>query len=155
MRLCLVVPHYDHVAQFRRLLPSLLGTNLPIVIVDDASPGQAAAELERILEDSGSEFTLVRHEENQGKGGAVTTGLFTAFEAGYMHALQIAEPTRPGHAQLSLTRTIRAQLLARGIPEAHVHAIDLCTFDEAEHLFSYRRDGPRTGRHALVAGWRD
>ncbi|MDJ0975981.1 MAG: peptidoglycan editing factor PgeF [Planctomycetota bacterium] len=70
-------------------------------------------------------------------------------------ARNIAAPTRPGHAQLSLTRTIHAQLVARGIAEAHVHAIDLCTFDEADRLFSYRRDGPSTGRHALVAGWRD
>ena len=89
MKLCLVVPHYDHVAQFRRLLPSLLDTGLPIVIVDDASPGDAAAELETLLENGGGEFTLVRHEENLGKGGAVTTGLRKAHALGYTHALQI------------------------------------------------------------------
>ncbi len=109
MRLCLVVPHYDHVPQFRRLLPSLLGTNLPIVIVDDASPSEAAAELERILEDSGSEFTLVRHEENQGKGGAVTTGLFTAFEAGYTHALQIDADGQHDVAYIDALRKMAAQ----------------------------------------------
>lgn len=89
MKLCLVVPHYDHLTQFSRSLPSLQDTGLPIVIVDDASPAEVAAELQRLLEDSGSEFTLVRHEDNQGKGGAVTTGLVAAYEAGYTHALQI------------------------------------------------------------------
>ena len=89
MKLCLVVPHYDHLEQFRSLLPSLLGTSLPIVIVDDASPGDVAAQLEQLLDESGAEFTLVQHDQNQGKGGAVTTGLVTAFDAGYTHALQI------------------------------------------------------------------
>ena len=89
MKLCLLVPHYDHVAQFRRLLPSLQGTNLPIVIVDDASPASAASELETLLDEAGGEITLVRHTQNQGKGGAVTTGLRTALESGYTHALQI------------------------------------------------------------------
>lgn len=89
MKLCLVVPHYDHVAQFRKLLPSLLETQLPIVIVDDASPAGAVTELESLLGESGGEITLVRHGENLGKGGAVTTGLRTAHELGYSHALQI------------------------------------------------------------------
>ena len=56
MKLCLLVPHYDHVAQFRRLLPSLVTTNLPIVIVDDASPAGAVAELERLVGDCGGEI---------------------------------------------------------------------------------------------------
>ena len=69
MKLCLVVPHYDHLEQFRSLLPSLLDARLPIVIVDDASPGAVAAQLEQLLDESGAEFTLVQHEQNQGKGG--------------------------------------------------------------------------------------
>lgn len=89
MTLCLVVPHYDHVAQFGKLLPALLNTRLPMVIVDDASPGEAAAQLEQLLDASNGDIRLVRHEQNQGKGGAVTTGLATALEAGYSHALQI------------------------------------------------------------------
>jgi glycosyltransferase involved in cell wall biosynthesis len=89
VKLCLLVPHYDHVAQFRRLLPALLGIDLPIVIVDDASPADVFAELQALLNDAGGDITLVRHEQNEGKGGAVTTGLVTALEAGYTHALQI------------------------------------------------------------------
>jgi glycosyltransferase involved in cell wall biosynthesis len=89
VKLCLVVPHYDHVAQFRKLLPALRDTQLPIVIVDDASPAGAVAELESLLAESGGETTLVRHGENLGKGGAVTSGLRKAHELGYSHALQI------------------------------------------------------------------
>lgn len=89
MTLCLLVPHYDHVTQFRRLLPSLLNTGLPLVVVDDASPPEALAELQQLLGENRGPVTLVRHEENQGKGGAVTTGLMTARDAGFSHALQI------------------------------------------------------------------
>ena len=95
MTLCLLVPHYDHVTQFRRLLPSLAKIDLPLVIVDDASPTDAFAELQQLLGDSGGQVTLVRHDENQGKGGAVTTGLITAHDAGFSHALQIERLSSP------------------------------------------------------------
>ncbi|MDJ0905746.1 MAG: glycosyltransferase family 2 protein [Woeseiaceae bacterium] len=109
MRLCLVVPHYDHVAQFRRLLPSLLDTGLPMVIVDDSSPPEALQELERLIDESGGEITLVRHEENQGKGGAVTTGLFTALDAGFTHALQIDADGQHDVAYIDALREMAAQ----------------------------------------------
>ena len=109
MKLCIVVPHYDHVAQFRRLLPALLGTSLPLVIVDDASPGEAAAELVRLLEECGGEFTLVRHEVNQGKGSAVTTGLVAALDAGFTHALQIDADGQHDVAYIDALREMAAQ----------------------------------------------
>ena len=89
MNVCLVVPHYNHVRQFRELLPQLLDTGLPLIVVDDASPGDTVNDLQQLLDSCAGDVTLVRHTENQGKGGAVTTGLFTAHEAGYSRALQI------------------------------------------------------------------
>ncbi len=109
MKLCLLVPHYDHVAQFRRLLPSLVGTALPIVIVDDASPADALAELERLVDECGAGITLVRHERNQGKGGAVTTGLVTALEAGFTHALQIDADGQHDVAYIDDLRALAAE----------------------------------------------
>jgi copper oxidase (laccase) domain-containing protein len=64
----------------------------------------------------------------------------------------IIRPGRPGHARVSLADAIRCQIEAR-TPPATVHTVRRCTYDEPEAFFSYRRDGPRTGRHALVAGW--
>jgi glycosyltransferase involved in cell wall biosynthesis len=89
VRACIVVPHYDHVEQFARFLPLLGDQGLPLMVVDDGSPDDAFAALERLLEQHAPEATLLRHKENQGKGGAVMTGLKAALDAGYTHALQI------------------------------------------------------------------
>lgn len=89
MRACVVVPHYDHIEQFESFLPSLAAQGLDLVIVDDGSPDAAFEALERLVKLHAPDATLLRHAENQGKGGAVMTGLKEAFAAGYLHALQI------------------------------------------------------------------
>lgn len=89
MNVCIVVPHYDHLDEFRQFLPRLTASQLPLIVVDDASPGTVCDELETLLDGAAVDATLVRHDRNQGKGGAVATGLRTAFAAGYTHALQV------------------------------------------------------------------
>ena len=89
MHPCVLIPHYDHVEQFRTLLPRLTETGLPLVIVDDASPQAVYEELVALLGSGTSHFEIRRHQENKGKGGAVMTGLRTAHELGYSHAIQI------------------------------------------------------------------
>lgn len=89
MHTCLVIPHYDHLEQFKPVLPQLAGTGLPLIVVDDASPEPVFMALKRLITESGFDVTLYRHEQNLGKGGAVTTGLRLATEKGYTHALQI------------------------------------------------------------------
>lgn len=89
MKACIVVPHYDHLEQFRRFVPRLASAGLPLVVVDDASPPAVVDELESLLESVDVSTTLVRHGENQGKGGAVATGLRTALDSGFTHALQV------------------------------------------------------------------
>ena len=42
-----------------------------------------------------------------------------------------------------------------GLRAASIETMGLCTFDERDVLFSHRRDGATTGRHALVAMWRE
>lgn len=70
-----------------------------------------------------------------------------------LHAAGVCKPTRPGHAVLSLARALTIQLTAQGVAPGCVRTMEMCTFDEAAHFYSYRRDGARSGRHALVAGW--
>ena len=89
MKVCIVVPHYDHFDQFAQYLPRLAESGLPLIVVDDASPAEAVAALANLLETYEFEATLVRHEQNQGKGGSVTTGLRAALAAGYTHAVQV------------------------------------------------------------------
>jgi glycosyltransferase involved in cell wall biosynthesis len=89
VKVCLLVPHFDHVAQFRNVLPRLLTTGLPLIVVDDASPSAVFEELQQMLDENAGDTTLVRHTENEGKGGAVMTGFRVAHEAGFTHALQV------------------------------------------------------------------
>ena len=89
LRICIVIPHYEHVEQFSEMLEKLVGENLPIIVVDDASTEPVFQELKALLEATAPGTVLLRHASNQGKGGAVMTGLRAAREAGYSHALQI------------------------------------------------------------------
>ena len=50
---------------------------------------QATTELLRRLAESHQWVTLIEHDNNQGKGGAVITGLKAAFADGFTHALQV------------------------------------------------------------------
>jgi len=89
MKVCIVVPHYDHLEQFQRFLPQLEAAGLPLVVVDDASPADVVAGLSELLDNSPVETLLVKHDTNQGKGGTVTTGLYAARDAGFTHGLQV------------------------------------------------------------------
>lgn len=89
MKTCIVVPHFDHLQQFRRFLPGLAAVGLPLIVVDDASPPDVFSALEDLLQQSDVDAVLVRHSENLGKGGAVTTGLHRAHDEGFTHALQV------------------------------------------------------------------
>ena len=63
-------------------------------------------------------------------------------------------PTRPGHAGVDLGVLLESQLLAAGLAPDHLSRAPICTYtDPAWH--SFRRDGPRSGRHLLLAGWRE
>jgi len=86
---CIAVPHYDHLEQFRRFLPGLAAVGLPLVVVDDASPAATVEALKELLDAIDVDVLLVKHQRNRGKGGAVMTGLRTARDAGYSHALQV------------------------------------------------------------------
>ena len=89
MLTCVVIPHFDHVDQFRRILPALAEQGLPLVVVDDASPDQSYAALAGLLDEHAPGTNLIRHAANLGKGGAVMTGLRAALDAGFTHALQV------------------------------------------------------------------
>lgn len=89
MRICVIIPHYDHVEQFTSMLDKLVSADLPLIIVDDASPKSTFRQLEEVLGREAPGALLLRHTKNQGKGGAVMTGLRAAYDAGYSHALQV------------------------------------------------------------------
>lgn len=85
--MAIVVPHYNHAALFTALVPRLLETGYPLIVVDDGSDPDQRAAVRALAQAHG--FHLVVHEDNQGKGGAVMTGLREAAARGYRHALQV------------------------------------------------------------------
>ena len=85
---CIVIPNFNHVSVIDEVLATLTEYTLPIIMVDDASSVQAKS-LFATLEKKYAHLTLISHEQNEGKGGAVQTGLRCAYEQGYSHAIQV------------------------------------------------------------------
>jgi len=63
--------------------------------------------------------------------------------------------SRPGHARLDLGLLAREALRAEGVENDRIGFVEgACTACDAERFYSYRRDGPETGRlvHFIAAG---
>ena len=56
----------------------------------------------------------------------------------------------PPRVQLDLRASNRWQLMDAGVPESQIEVSDLCTACRADLLFSYRREGAKTGRMMAV-----
>jgi copper oxidase (laccase) domain-containing protein len=54
--------------------------------------------------------------------------------------------------QLDLRASNRWQLIDAGVPEKQIAVSDLCTACRTDLLFSYRREGAKTGRLMAVIG---
>src|SRR6266481_2723344 len=67
----------------------------------------------------------------------------------------------PGHQPppkkvlLDLRKANRSQLEAAGVPVANIFVSDLCTGCRRDLLFSYRKEGPQSGRMMAVVGIRE
>jgi YfiH family protein len=60
----------------------------------------------------------------------------------------------PPRVQLDLRAANRWQLMDAGVPETQIDVSDLCTACRTDLLFSYRREGAKTGRMMTVIGVR-
>jgi hypothetical protein len=58
----------------------------------------------------------------------------------------------PKNVHLDLRKANVSQLKSTGIRPANIHVSDLCTACNTDLLFSYRREGPMTGRLMAVVG---
>jgi copper oxidase (laccase) domain-containing protein len=70
--------------------------------------------------------------------------IFIAEDAGSASAFQ---QNRPGHYLADIYALARRRLQASGVQA--IYGGDYCTFDDADHFYSYRRDG-KTGRQASL-----
>jgi len=85
---CIIIPNYNHTEKFADLIQELVCFELPVLVINDGSNSKST-EMMRSLAQRFTFISLIEHEQNQGKGGAVQTGLKAAITKGFTHALQI------------------------------------------------------------------
>ncbi|RKH59705.1 glycosyltransferase family 2 protein [Corallococcus llansteffanensis] len=89
MKVCAVIPVYNHGEAVGAVVQAVRGHGLPCVLVDDGSEPGCAAVLDGLAREDSTGVEVVRLPQNEGKGGAMMAGLRAAKERGYSHALQI------------------------------------------------------------------
>ena len=89
MKLCAVIPVYNHGQTVGAVVAALRANDLPCVLVDDGSDAACAVVLAALASPESPVVELLRLAQNQGKGGAMQAGLKRAAALGYSHALQI------------------------------------------------------------------
>lgn len=78
-KLCVVIPAYRVAGHIEAVIQGIPDWIWKIVVVDDKSPDDLAARVEGLKSDR---VELLRHEKNQGVGGAVITGFNHAIKLG-------------------------------------------------------------------------
>lgn len=88
IRVCIVVPVYNHAACLPWLVGRLRQVGLPVFLVNDGSDEPCTQALRR-LRDANAWIRLIERPDNGGKGAAVKCALRAAEKQGYTHALQV------------------------------------------------------------------
>ena len=83
----IIIPCYNHVSALSAVLPRILQFKTAIIIVDDGCDIEQSEKLQQICKSY--DCTFIRHDVNRGKGAAMISGFYKAYEMGYTHALQI------------------------------------------------------------------
>ncbi|MGH1428521.1 MAG: glycosyltransferase [Arenicella sp.] len=157
MKLCIVVPHFNHEAAFEAFLPTLASLKLPCIIVDDGSDESSLHHVKASLSDVDIESYFFEHGYNRGKGAAVATAATQARALGFTHMIQIdadgqhdvndvekfialsrayPEAIISGHPQFDETAP-KARLYGRKVTDFWV-AIETLSFDIKDSLCGFR-----------------
>ena len=82
MRACVLVPTYDNAGTVEEVVRGAVAVCPEVIVIDDGSR-------EPIAPDGFDGVTVLRHEENRGKGAAMQTGFEHARGLGFTHAITI------------------------------------------------------------------
>ena len=88
MKYGFVLPVYRHGSTLEAVVKSLLPFNYPIIAVDDGNDEENRALIAAVAEKYPL-VTVVKREKNGGKGAAVMSGVYKAYEMGLTHVLQL------------------------------------------------------------------
>ncbi len=83
----IVIPFYNHFQAFNQFAKKLQTLSYPILVINDGSSDSERAHLKTLC--SNHQFHYIEHIQNQGKGGAVLSGIAYALANGYTHVIQI------------------------------------------------------------------
>ena len=86
-KLCAIIPVFNHGATAIQVVERVRALGVDVLLVDDGSEPGCAALLDKAARIPG--VSLLRREQNGGKGAAVLDGLRRAARQDYSHALQI------------------------------------------------------------------
>ena len=89
MKVCIVIPFYNHAAAIGAVVRELKSFGLPCIIVNDGSDADCSPVLRALVAQEGSWLQVVERATNGGKGAAVMTGCDAAYARGFTHALQL------------------------------------------------------------------
>jgi len=89
VKICVIIPVYNHQEAIGHVVGQLKPFGLPCFLVNDGSSAQCSAVLKRIAAQEANWITLHEREQNGGKGAAVMDGLQLAIVNGFSHAIQI------------------------------------------------------------------
>jgi polyphenol oxidase len=76
----------------------------------------------------------------------VGSDVINVFRERFPQSDHLFTPTRDGHARIDLQTANRDQLVRAGVSPERIHIAPLCTMDQADLLFSYRREKKLHGR---------
>ena len=81
MKLSIIIPCYNELSTIDTIIDAVNAapySDKEIIIVDDCSTDGTRTKLEKVIEPSGRVSRVVYHQENQGKGAALRTGIAVA-----------------------------------------------------------------------------
>ena len=84
-----VIPVYNHERAIAATLESVLEHQLPVLLVDDGSDQQCRRLLLDLQRSHAQQVTVLRLDQNGGKGAAVKRGLRRLMNDGATHAIQV------------------------------------------------------------------
>jgi len=123
-------------AGWRGTVAGIVGRTVDVMVARGADPGRIVAAIGPCI---GAQALQVGEEVR------------VAFELAGLGDSVTGDPV-PGKSRIDLRKALAAQLASRGVPASRVDVDGTCTVAAPLTQFSYRREGPRSGRMAALIG---
>ncbi len=158
---CLLIPNYDHGREVVAVVDALAKHDLPLLIVDDGS-GEETRDILKGLAEQHDFVSVVRREQNGGRGAALKTGYREAAARGYTHAIQLDADGQHDTADVpAFVRAIEerphalvlgAPIFDDSAPKARLYGRQLSRAMVWASTFSFQVEDPLCGFRGMPLG---